>query len=88
MFAFGMFRNINDVSMDTRQKIRMIMRVFGNPYSELASLSREIMRAISSPQPIKWEYVTDSATGLKILKSENDPEALERVRQLADALFK
>jgi hypothetical protein len=66
----------------------MITRVFGNPYSELASLAREIMRAIISPQPIKWEYVTDSATGLKMLKSENDPEALERVRQLADELFK
>jgi hypothetical protein len=66
----------------------MITRVFGKPYSELASLSREIMRAISSPQSVKWECVTDSATGLKILKSENDPEALERVRQLADELFK
>jgi len=37
---------------------------------------------------MKWEYVVDPATGLRILKSEKDPCALDRVRQMTDELFK
>jgi hypothetical protein len=88
MFGFEMFQSINDASVDALQKLRMITRVFGTPYSELASLAKEIMKAISYPQPMKWEYMVDSTTGLKILKLEKDSEALDRVRQLADELFK
>lgn len=36
---------------------------------------------------MKWKYVIDPETGLKILKSKKDPKALEQVRQLADELF-
>jgi len=88
MFRLEVLENINEVRVDLTHRIRMVTRVFEEPYAELANLAREIMKAISSPQPMKWEYVIDSATGLKILKSEKDPEALDRVRQMSDELFK
>jgi hypothetical protein len=88
MFAFEMFQSINNASVDAPQKLRMITRVFGTPYSELASLAKEIMKAISYPQPIKWEYVTDSTTGLRVLKSEKSPDALDNVCQMSNELFK
>lgn len=59
-----------------------------DPYNELSKQAKEVARTLTYPRPIKWEYVADTATGLKILKSEKDPEALEHVRYLADELFK
>jgi len=35
----------------------------------------------------RWKYIIDKETGLKILKSQKDFDALERVRQIADELF-
>jgi len=88
MFNFGVLGSVNDVRVFLTQRIKMLTNIFGNPYNELANLAGEILKAVSSPQPMKWEYAIDSATGLKILKSEKDPEALSRVRQMSDELFK
>ena len=88
MFNLNVFGNVNEARVFLIQRITMVANIFGNPYTELADLAREIMKVVSSPPSMKWEYVTDSTTGIKILKSEKDPEALDRVRQMADELFK
>jgi len=88
MFNLKVFGSINDVRIFLDQRIRMLENIFGNPYSDIANLAEEVMKAVSSPQPMKWEYITDPTTGLKILRSEKDPEALDHVRQMSDELFK
>jgi hypothetical protein len=35
-----------------------------------------------------WTYRTDPETGLSILASKKDPKALQKIRKLADSLFK
>ena len=67
MFNLEVFGNINEVGFFLTQRIRMISSVFGNPYTELADLAREIMKVVSSTPSMKWEYVVDPATGLSVL---------------------
>lgn len=69
-------------------RIGALQRIFNTPYAELGKQAEEVARAFTYPSPIRWKSMVDSATGLRILKSEKDPEALERVRQIADELFK
>ena len=88
MFNLDIFQTIDSVAIFVTQRIKTITSIFENPYAELTNQAREVARALTFPQPIKWEYVTDVATGLTILKSEKDAKALERVRQMADELFK
>jgi hypothetical protein len=70
------------------KRIKVFNNIFENPFDELSTVAKEVMKAISAPQPTRWEYVIDSTTGLKILKSEKDSEALDHVRKMADELFK
>ena len=42
----------------------------------------------NSGDGIKWEYEIDSSTGLKILKSDKDPDAVDKITKLSDELFK
>jgi hypothetical protein len=88
MFNLDIFQIINSVTIFLTQRIKTITNIFENSYAELTNQAREVARALTYPQPIKWEYVIDATTGLKILKAEKDSKALERVRQMADELFK
>lgn len=42
---------------------------------------------ISNLQMRKWEYETNQKSGLKILKTAKDPNALDTVQDMADDLF-
>lgn len=81
----GSVKTVRDVML---QRAKTYADVAGDLFSELACWAKEIVMAISTPPSLKWEYVVDSSTGLRILKSEKDAEALDRVRQLSDELFK
>jgi hypothetical protein len=87
MFKTGFSQSTNGIVASLTQKIKTL-GFFNSPYAELSKQTLEIAKTFMFALPTKWEYVTDAKTGLKILKSEKDPEALDRVRQIADELFK
>ncbi len=87
VFKTGLSQSTNGIVASVTQKIKMLS-FFNSPYVELSKQTQEIVKTFTFALPTKWEYVDDAKTGLKLLKSEKDPEALDRVRQIADELFK
>lgn len=88
IFNFEILGTVKAVRDDMLEKTKMYTNIIEGIFSELTCWAKEIVKAISSSPSMKWEYVVDSSTGLKILKSEKDAEALGHVRQLSDELFK
>lgn len=87
-FNLEMLGSVKTVRDDMLERARTYANITGDIFSELSCWAKEIIRAISISPSMKWEYMVDSSTGLKILKSEKDAEALDHVRQLSDELFK
>lgn len=88
MFKLGMFRFLNSIVTGFAQRSEIVTNFFTNPYTELSKQAKEVARGLTYPQVSKWQYEIDSTSGLKILVSEKDAEALDRVRQIADELLK
>ena len=88
LFNFGILKSVKILRDTILQRTNTIVSVADNLNGELACWAKEIAKAMSPSYSMKWEYVIDSATGVKILKSEKDPEALDRARQMSDDLFK
>jgi hypothetical protein len=88
MFGLEEFGFISDMSQALQQKIDIIGNLVEKPFATLSFEVRQILQCFSTVSVEKWEYITDPETGLKVLESKDDPEALKRVRKLADALLK
>ena len=88
MIKLEIFPAIITLANSLRGRFGILVDLFDNPYTELTKQTKEVARTLTYPKPLRWEYVTDSTTGLVILKSEKDSEALNRVREAADELFK
>ena len=88
MFELKIPNFLDFVVTTLTERAGTLIGLVGNPYNELSKQAKEVARTLTYPRPFKWEYVVDSATGLKLLKAEKDSEALHHVRQIADELFK
>lgn len=88
MFNFEILGTVKAVRDNMLERTKTYANIAEDVFSELACWAKEIVKAIISSPSMKWEYVVDSSTGLKILKSEKDAEALDHVRLLSDELFK
>lgn len=88
MFKLHISHFLDFVVTSLTERSGKLIGLVGNPYKELSKQAKEVARTLTYPRPSKWEYMIDTTTGLKLLKSEKDSEALDRVRQIADELFK
>jgi len=88
MFRLEEFGFFSDMSQALQQKIDIIENLVEKPFATLSSEVRQILQSFSTVPVEKWEFITDPETGLKVLESKGDTEALKRIRKLADALLK
>lgn len=88
MLELKEFKTLSGISEASNPNIQKLTQAMEKPFVTFSSLVKQIFQSFSSTTIEKWEYVTDPASGLRVLKSEKDPEALDHVRQIADELFK
>jgi hypothetical protein len=88
MFKTNISQVLTSVNDNLSERIKQFICSFDVPFAELSKQARAIAKTFTVSAPSRWEYVVDDVTGLKILKSEKDAEALDHVRQMSDELFK
>jgi len=88
MFKIEISQVINSILTGFIEKTGKATKFLENQYAELGKQAKEVARTLTYPKVSKWEYEIDTTTGLKVLKSEKDSEALDRLRQIADELLK
>ena len=92
MFDATVFKPLTAISVTLNSSINSLIIFFSKPFSGLVAQANEIaeaaLAATGFPKSVTWDYTTDVATGLQVLKAEKNPEALSEIRQIADALFK
>ena len=88
MLKLDISQILSSVATGFAKRTAMIQDFFKSPYTELSKQTKEVAKSLTYPKIPRWQYLIDASLGLKILKSEKDPEALDHVRQIADELFK
>ena len=88
-----MFRIPNPLSsisqgfIDLTKRVNLIMAYFVKPFAQLGKQSVEILQSLYSIPTFEWRYVTEPEYHLRILESEKDATALDRIKKMADELF-
>lgn len=92
VFDSTIFTPLASVSVVLNSSVDILVDFFTRPFSGLVTQANEIAEAsltsLGVPKTITWDYVADSATGLRVLKAEKKAEALDEIQQKAEILFK
>jgi len=72
----------------TENGVKSMLARIDQQYVFLFEQTRKVKDSLTMfPVSVRWEYVLDPATGLEVLKCEKDPEALDKIRRIAEKLF-
>ena len=88
MLKLKEFKTLSGISEASNPNIEPLIKALEKPFTTFSSQVKQIIQSFSLTTTEKWEYVIDSTSRLRVLKSKKDPKALDRIRQMADDLFK
>jgi len=67
--------------------IGSIDRNYGSLSYILMNIVESLTAGAKREPRIRWRYAFDADTGLEVLRTQKNPEALDRMRKIADELF-